>query len=177
MAAQKIKTADRFNKTEAGRQEIRARTHALSRSARNLLFIIDDTRPAAQWLTMIHGAGADDLQSLLQAHLVESVPGGRREPAEPPVADRPRARAATAAPSPPAVFATPLSYAEFHAGLTDMVREHLGLLKGYRISLEIERASGLSELVEVAMRFADEVHKLNGAAAAQLVRRTLNLPR
>jgi hypothetical protein len=148
----------------------------LSRSARNLLFIIDDTRPAMQWLTMVHGAGADDLQSLLQAHLVESVPGGRREPAEPPAADRPRARA-VAAPSPPAVFATPLSYAEFHAGLTDMVREQLGLLKGYRISLEIERASGLSDLVEVAMRFADEVQKLHGAAAAQLVRRTLNLPR
>ena len=57
MPALTIAPSARFTKTEAGRQEIRARAHALSRGARNLLFILDDTRPGAEWLTLVQGTG------------------------------------------------------------------------------------------------------------------------
>jgi len=71
MPVLRISPSARFTKTEAGRQEIRARAHtSLSRSARNLLLIIDDTRPGAEWLGMVHGASPVDLHALLRARLV-----------------------------------------------------------------------------------------------------------
>jgi hypothetical protein len=173
MSGLKFTTADRFNKTEAGRTEIRARAYSLTRTARNLLFVIDDTRPVSEWITLVNGAGAADLRSLLRARLVQLAPLIQLEPDGPPVAVGWAPTLPVPEIQPPG---PPLSYAEFHAGLTELVREQLGLLKGYRISLEIERATGLADLIEVAHRFADEVHRIRGAAASQLVRRALNLP-
>jgi hypothetical protein len=160
-------SADRFHKTETGRQEVRARGHALSRSARNLLLILDGTRPIAEWLTMVQGSSAADLQDLVQARLVEPV-------SEPHGGPAPRAGAAhetvAAAPLP-----TPagLGYADLYAALNAMVREHLGLIKGYRFTLDVERAAGLAELEAVARRFVDEVQRTHGAAAARQVHRVL----
>ena len=177
---------DRFSKTEAGRQEIRARAHALPRSARNLLLILDDTRPAAQWLTMVQGAGLADLQVLVQAQLVESVPAVQQQGGVQHADEAARqgtsgavtreAKAPSSAVTTAPVSFNGLSYAELYTGLNQLVREQLGLIKSYRISLEIERASGLADLEEVALRFVEEVHKAHGEAAARQVRRTLKLP-
>ena len=46
----------RCNKTEAGRAEIKARALPLSRTARNLLLILDGSRPVNEWLGLVHGA-------------------------------------------------------------------------------------------------------------------------
>lgn len=71
MPVLRIAPLARFTKTEAGRQEIRARAHtSLSRSARNLLLILDGTRPGAKWLALVHGASPVDLHALLRAGLV-----------------------------------------------------------------------------------------------------------
>jgi hypothetical protein len=56
-----------------------------------------------------------------------------------------------------------------------LVKETLGLFKGYRFSLEIERARDLQELQVVAQRFVDEVAKTRGESVARVVRRALGL--
>jgi hypothetical protein len=187
MLAYRVAITDRFIKTETGRQEIRAPVHALSRSARNLLLIVDGTRPASEWLAMVHGATAQDLEDLMAAQLVEPVGGGEgSEPAQraPGGVARaePRAPVREAAPVPaptpapaPVPAAEALGYQELYAALNAMAREQLGLIKGYRFSLEIERASGLAEMEEVAHRFVQEVQKAHGDAAARQVRRALRL--
>jgi len=184
MLAYRVAITDRFVKTETGRQEIRAPVHALSRSARNLLLIVDGTRPASEWLAMVHGATAEDLEDLVQALLVEAVGGedgepGQRAPggvarAEPraPVREVLPVPAPAAVPVPPAEA---LGYQELYVALNGMAREQLGLIKGYRFSLDIERASGLAELQEVAQRFVQEVQKAKGDAVARQVRRALKL--
>jgi len=184
MLAYRVAITDRFVKTETGRQEIRAPVHALSRSARNLLLIVDGTRPASEWLAMVHGATAEDLEDLVQALLVEAVGGEEGEPGQraPIGAARaePRApvREALPVPAPAAVPVLPgeaLGYQELYAALNGMAREQLGLIKGYRFSLDIERASGLAELQEVAQRLVQEVQKAKGDAVARQVRRALKL--
>jgi hypothetical protein len=47
------------------------------------------------------------------------------------------------------------------------------LIKGFRYSMEIEKASGLEELKAVARRFAAEVEQTKGPVAGQMVRRAL----
>lgn len=182
MLAYGVTITDRFIKTETGRQEVRAPVHALSRSARNLLLIIDGTRPAAEWLVMVQGATAQDLEDLAQAQLVELVvaaePGPRaqggapRAEPRPPVREAPTEPAQAAAPVP---AAEALGYQELYAALNAMAREQLGLIKGYRFSLDIERASGLAELEAVAHRLVQEVQKAKGDAVARQVRRALRL--
>jgi hypothetical protein len=174
--------ADRFVKTETGRQEVRAPVHALSRSARNLLLIIDGTRPAAQWLVMVHGATAQDLDALAQTQLVEPVvagePGPRAEDGTPRAEPRPPVREAPPGPAQAAVpvpAAQALAYQELYAALNALAREQLGLIKGYRFSLDVERASGLAELEAVAHRFVQDVQKTKGDAVARQVRRALRL--
>ncbi|MBK6851188.1 MAG: hypothetical protein IPG93_06210 [Burkholderiales bacterium] len=80
-------------------------------------------------------------------------------------------------PRPPPEFVSNLSYAELYDSLNGLIREQLGLFKGYRFSLDIERATGLPELTDVAKRFIDVVHETRGATAAQLVARALGFIR
>jgi len=47
---------DRFVRTEVGRREIRERSANLSRAARNLLLIIDASKPALDWLALVYGS-------------------------------------------------------------------------------------------------------------------------
>jgi hypothetical protein len=144
-----------FRKTLAGRSEIRDRALALSRTARNLLLIIEPSQPAHHWLSMLVGATENDLVALLQTGLVEVVVHQPQTPAN------------------PAEFTTHLGYTELYDSLNGLVREQLGLFKGYRFSLEIERATGLPELIEVAKHFIEIVHEQRGPAAAQMVARAL----
>ncbi len=141
-----------YRKTVIGRAEIRDRTLPLSRTARNLLLIIEPSQPAHHWLNMLLGATETDLVALIRSGLIEVAPLPEAAPAE---------------------FVSNLSYAELYDSLNGLIREQLGLFKGYRFSLDIERATGLPELTDVAKRFIDVVHETRGATAAQLVARAL----
>jgi hypothetical protein len=142
-----------YRKTLAGRNEIRERALALSRTARNLLLIVEPSQPAHHWLNMLLGANEGDLVALLQCGLIEPMPN---------------VVVAAAADT-----STNLSYTELYDSLNGLIREQLGLFRGYRFSLDIEKASGLPELVDVARRFIDTVHDQRGEAAAQMVARAL----
>ncbi len=170
-------------KTEAGSAEIRERGHALTRPARTLLLLADGTRSGEQLLGMVQGSSASDLTLLLQSGLLVETSAGRSS------------RSAAAAPAPSAASSGPVSvppveppsaadepitalgYQELYDSLNALSKEQLGLFKGYKFALEIEKASGIDELRIVAQQLVEEVQKAKGDSAAQMVRRALGLRR
>jgi len=149
-----------YVKTEQGRVEIKARALPLSRSVRNLLLLIDGSKSAGQWLGLVQGATAEDLALLIQQGLIvsEGLPG--------------------AAPmwtvAPPALPS--LDQQALYTFLTSAARQRLGLIKGYRWVLDVERCGDLAAMQQLALRFVDEVRQAQGDSAAAEVRRDLGLP-
>ena len=159
----------RCAKTEAGRNEIRSRALALSRTARNLLLVIDATKTGEEWVSLVNGATQADLDLLLSHGLVEahetvragggsSSGGAVREKADPLL------EAMNA-----------LTYGELYTLLTDQARARFGLIKGYRMVLEIEKASGLPELQQVAQKLVAQVREEHGDAGIKALRQALGL--
>lgn len=192
-----------YAKTPLGRSEIQSRTHALSRTARNLLLILDATRSGEVWVSMVHGATPADLRVLLEAGLVAEVSASGPPSAPPAAVQAAQAVHVPAFASGPAASAdtepfastqadpdadpsvgriaaqgagfTSLSYSELNTRLNALVKAHLGLIKGYRFTLDNERAADVIELQRVALRLVAEVESAQGAAAAAEVRRALGL--
>lgn len=156
-------------KTDAGHQEIRARVMSLSRPARTLLVLADGARDAEQLLVMVKGSSAADVQALLEAGLV--VEAARKKAASAAVSEPAAAPAADAE----AATASALGYQELYDCLNALCKEQLGLMRGFKFSLEIEKASGLEELRAVASRFVADVQRINGDSAAHMVRRALGM--
>jgi hypothetical protein len=154
-----------LSKTDAGHHEIRARGMALSRPARTLLVLADGARDAEQLLGMVKGASASDVQALLDAGLLAEMARRRAEPAP---AEPAQAAAEAAGPS-------NLGYQELYDCLNALCKEQLGLMRGFKYTLEIEKADGLQGLREVASRFVADVQRINGDSAAHMVRRALGM--
>lgn len=154
-------------KTTAGQQEIRARTLTLTRPARTLLVLADGTRSGEALLGMVQGATAADLESLVASGLIEAAARRSAEPA--------RAAAPVEPELTPPSSASELGYQELYDSLNALCREQLGLIKGLRFSLEIEKADGIDGLRDVARRFVAEVQKIKGDSAAQMSRRALGM--
>ena len=167
--------ADRYTKTETGRAEIRARVHALTRTARNLLLIIDPSRDGANWVSMVQGASAADLQTLVDAGLVAQLGGPSVVPSVPPSEPEPSTAPAPAT-APGALEASSLSYSDLYDLLPSLAKQHLGLMKGYRFVLAIEKADGLVGLQSVARDLLTEIERAKGTAVARSARRALLLP-
>ncbi len=163
-------------KTEAGSAEIRDRSHALPRHARTLLVLADGTRSADQLLAMVQGATQADITLLLESGLVAEA-GRARAAAAPAAAPAPAPAAEPAAPEPAKAEEGALSYRELYDSLNALSKEQLGLFKGYKFALEIEKANGVEGLREVAQRLVDEVERVKGESAAQMVRRALGMRR
>ena len=166
----------RYVKTDAGREAIRSRDAALSRPARNLLLIIDSSRSGDEWLGLVGNATASDLAQLVQAGYVS----------EAVVVARPVAAAAAAAAGASVPTRDPgtraavveaalqaLSYRELYDRLTAEARARLGLIKGYRTVLEIEKCAGADEIRQLALRFVEDVRAAQGDDAAREFCRSL----
>lgn len=170
-----------YHRTEAGRAEVKARLLGLSRSARNLLLVLDASRPASAWLGLVQGASAADLEQLLEHGLVADV----NAPAEAPVTVA--ATAPSAAPAAADAMTTssseaagasaqsPLAHAELYDFMTRHAKQHLGLIKGYKLVLEVERCADLAALRTLADRFVQDVQQAQGEMAAEQVRRALGI--
>jgi len=154
-----------LSKTPAGHHEIRARTLSLARPARTLLVLADGSRGREQLLKMVQGATSEDLTKLIEAGLISEA------------GDEPAARAEDAVATVAEPAETGLTYHDLYDSLNALCKEQLGLFKGFRYSLEIEKADGVAGLREVARRFVADVQKTNGDTAAQMVRRALGLSR
>lgn len=151
----------RYQKTDAGRTEIRARTVELPRPARNLLLIIDGTRSGDEWLAMVAGATAQDLQSLLARGLVSALSQASIAPSVP--VEQPLEEALQAA-----------GFRALYDYLTSSARPRLGLMKGYRAVLDIERCTDVAALRRYAVQFVELVREAGGDEAARVVRRELS---
>jgi hypothetical protein len=144
-------------KTESGRAEIRARALPLSRAARNLLHVIDASKPAGDWLRLVTGTTEADLTMLSQHGLIA-----------PQVA----APAGTLTLMPDAAL---LDRAALYTYLSGAATKLLGPFKGYAFALEVERADSLAALQTLALQLVERVHKAKGDAAAAAVRQAIGL--
>jgi hypothetical protein len=70
---------------------------------------------------------------------------------------------------------TGLGYTELYNSLNALMRETLGLFRGYRYTLRIERAQNIAELEAVAHEFINEVKHVRGESMARMVQRALGL--
>jgi hypothetical protein len=169
----------RFEKTLEGHREIRDKSRRLARSARMILVLSDGLRSSEELLRMVNGSSAADLALLLDAGLIAVVGGFGPDAVDRSARDTERAsqqfaeEAASEAARDDAEGG--LDYNELYDSLNALAKEQLGLFKGYRFTLEIERANGIDELREVARHFVLEVRKAKGESAAQMVRRALGL--
>lgn len=181
-----------LGKTEAGRREITERALPLSRSARNLLFSIDTQRSAGQWLELVRGSGPAELRQLLAAGLIKPAAGGSATAAAGPLLAA-AATAATSTNTPAAEAAevgAPIARARLSLGealqaqsyrllydrLTAEARQQLGLIKGYKLILDIEKCAGPPELRSLALHFVDQVRQAKGDAEARALAQRLVSP-
>lgn len=166
-----------YSKTEAGRAEIRARALPLSRTARNLLLVLDASKPGSEWIRLVAGASEADFETLRQHGLIAAQnAGGQPIAAPPPPAAAPAAAAPQpAAPAAPAGHSPLLDRAALYTYLSGEATKLLGPFKGYAFALEVERADSLATLQGLALQLVERVQKAKGEAAAQAVRDALGL--
>jgi len=166
------------SKTDAGRAEIRARALPLSRAARNLLLVLDASKPAGEWLRLVAGATQADLEALRQQDLIApqggSAAASARAPA-PAAAPTPVAAPAPAAAPAPTAGTLLLDRAALYTYLSGEATKLLGPFKGYAFALEVERADSLAALQALALQLVERVQKAKGDAAAAGVRNALGL--
>ena len=144
-------------KTEAGRIEIQARALVNERAQRNLLLVIDGVKTEEMLLANLAGISADDFAALQSLGLIAPVPAIV-------------SRAGAAAAATPAT--APLDYGQLTEALTQMISKELGL-RGFVLTLAVEKASTIEELREVAQRTLAQIAERKGEAVAAAARRTL----
>lgn len=152
-----------YQKTDAGRDEIRSRALALPRVTRSLLLIMDARQSAAAWVQCLEGSSQADVQRLLTLGLIAPglAPVAVSAPPVVPVAAQPSAM-------PPAWLQAldELGHEQLYLALTAQAKQQLGLLRGLAFVLEIEKCSGLDELRALAARLVQQVAQQRGSEAA-----------
>lgn len=170
----------RYIRTAAGQAEIQARALKLSRPVRNLLLVINDSRTIEDWLVQVNGITPDDVALLHAEGLIAEV-GAGVAPAPKPAApakttDLRDAGAKPAAPSPAASGADAdwartqevirrAGYNALYDALTSIGKAKLGLMRGYRFVLEVEKCTGPDELRALALKFAEQLRAEHGMGA------------
>ena len=159
-----------WGKTEAGRLEMQTRTLVKERARRNLLLLIDGVKTDTMLLEGVGGITASDFRELQELGLIAPV-----------AAPSSRAGRLTSIPGNPAApidsapstsAKQPLAYAEFTAALTQIISNELGL-RGFVLTLALEKASTNEELHAVATRALTQIAERKGEARAAAARRTL----
>ncbi|MEP7059061.1 MAG: hypothetical protein ABI809_14950 [Caldimonas sp.] len=156
-------------KTDAGRLEMQTRERVKERARRNLLLLIDGTKSEAMLLEGLAGIAIEDFAALEALGLIETVAAPRRAA---PTAGEPDARDAEASFSSAAPGAAPLDHAQFTTALTQLISGQLGL-RGFVLTLAVEKASTIEELQAVAQRALEQIRARRGDAAAETARQTL----
>ena len=151
----------RYSKSSRGRAEIAARSK-LPRTTRNLLLIIDDTRAATKWIDLIQGATAADIELLLAKGLIEPAHAADAATHMVPTESLESAVAS-------------LSYDQLYKLLTSQAKDRLGLVKGFKMVLQVEKCSSLPEMQALTVRFVGMVREVQGDGAATKMRRALGM--
>ena len=173
-------------KTAAGRTEMQTRALVKERAVRNLLLVIDGTKSDELLLGSLAGISRADFATLETLGLIAplapkaALPAARGTPAAaPPAAAAPSAETALApsasgfeATQPIPTTVAPLDYGRFTAALTSVIANELGL-RGFMLTLAVEKAGTVQELQNVAQRALDLIFERKGQAVASAARRTL----
>lgn len=212
-----------YTKTAAGHAEIQQRAQPLSRAARNLLLLINESHSAEHWLTQIRGVTGPDLEHLVTLGLIAPVSPSNLSPAtrsatpktpppaapaaSPPAAHDPAAGTrpaqgahAAAVPSVldgsgdtvPSAFADDdgedsaaaawrdlqtairtSEYTPLYDALTRHAKSQLGLVKGYKFTLQVEQCADLDSLRDLARQFSNTLRNERGMAAVEKFRSSL----
>ena len=136
--------------------------------ARELERLIDGAKSEEMLLANLAGITAADFQELRKLDLIAPASGA--------VTVGNPARAAnveTARPTVPLPLdGKSLDYSAFTAALTKLISTHLGL-RGFTLTLAVDKASTIEELRDVAQRVIEQVRERKGEAAASEARKTL----
>lgn len=174
--------SSRYIRTAAGQAEIQARALKLSRPVRNLLLVINDSRTIEDWLVQVHGVTPDDVAllrsegliteaNMVAAPAVKAV--AKTTTVDIPVDIREGGAAAppVAAPGNDADWVRTqqvirmAGYNALYDALTSVGKAKLGLMRGYRFVLEVEKCTGPDELRALALKFAEQLRTEHGMAA------------
>jgi hypothetical protein len=158
-------------KTDAGRVEMQSRALIKDRARRNLLLLIDGTKSEEMLLGNLAGITAADFQELRKLDLIAPAAGavtvGNSARGSGPESSRPTA------PQPAGpTGTTALDYSQFTAALTQLISANLGL-RGFTLTLAVDKASTIEELREVAQRVIEQIRERKGEVVAAEARRTL----
>jgi len=156
-------------KTDAGRAEMQTRALVKDRARRNLLLLIDGNKSEEMLLANLAGISAEDFQDLRKLDLIAPAAGAVTVGGS---ASRSAESARPTTPAPPPVAETPLDYSSFTAALTKLISSNLGL-RGFTLTLAVDKASTIEELQGVAQRVIDQIRDRKGEAAASEARKTL----
>lgn len=161
-------------KTDAGRAEIQSRALIKDRARRNLLLLIDGTKSEEMLLTNLAGIGAEDFQELRKLDLIAPAAGAVTvgNAARAASADSARPTIPQPLPGVPVAAASLLDYSQFTAALTQLISGNLGL-RGFTLTLAVDKASTIEELQEVAQRVIEQIRERKGEATAAEARKTL----
>lgn len=163
--------SSRYVRTPAGQAEIQARTLPLSRSVRNLLLVINDSRTIDDWLVQVHGVTAGDVAMLRAEGLITEAPAAAARGTAPAKPVDLREAAARGTPADDGEWQRArkvigsAGYNALYDALNSVGKAKLGLVRGYRFVLEVEKCSGPDELRQMALKFADQLRAEHGMAA------------
>jgi hypothetical protein len=141
------------------------------RSQRNLLLLIDGIKTEEMLLANVAGVKPEDFKSLESLGLIAAVSSSSSSSRSHSSASSSSASAPAAAPA-AAAEEHFLDYAEFTTALTQLISSELGL-RGFTLTLAVDKASSIEELREVATRVIDQIRDRKGLPAAEKARRTL----
>jgi hypothetical protein len=158
---------------------MQARALIKERALRNLLLLIDGSKSEELLLANLVGIEPGHFTQLEAMGLIESAAAPAARAAATRAAAVAAAMAATvAAAAPPAPKveepqpAGSLDYAQFTQTLTQLISKELGL-RGFTLTLAVEKAGTIEELREVANRALDQIRDRKGLPTAELARRSL----
>lgn len=162
-------------KTDVGRAEINTRALVPERGRRNLLLLIDGNRSQEVLLNSVAGSTPGDIDLLARLGLIARL----RADATPASALGKLPIQALAAfgltstdmdlllderPTP--------SYAQLTTRLTQLISSELGL-RGFRLTLAVEKAADVHQLMPVADRVVADIAQRKGPAAAEKARQLI----
>ena len=161
-------------KTDAGRAEMQSRALVKDRARRNLLLLIDGTKSEEILLGNLAGITAADFQELRKLDLIAPAAGAVTvgNPARAASADSNRPTVPLPLPTAAAPGGSPLDRGQFTSALTQLISANLGL-RGFTLTLAVDRAATGEELREVAQRVIEQIRERKGEAVAAAARRTL----
>lgn len=145
------------------------------RARRNLLLLIDGTKSEEMLLSNLAGISAEDFQELRKLDLIAPAAGavtvGNSARTSSPDSSRPTVPQPLG-PGAATPSTSPLDYSQFTAALTQLISGNLGL-RGFTLTLAVDKASTIEELREVAQRVIEQIRERKGEAAAAEARKTL----